>query len=314
MFRYERPQKGRYRQFYQIGAEAIGMPGPDVDAELIALCHSCWVALGISGDIALEINTLGSSKCRAQYREALVEYLSRYQADLDEDSQRRLGSNPLRILDSKNERTRKILEHAPSLIDHVDLESREHFDRLCGMLEDLGIAWRQNHQLVRGLDYYTHSVFEWVTDTLGAQGTVCAGGRYDGLVERLGGKPAPGAGFALGLDRVQMVYEQRNLPTRAAADVYCCALGQDLQVQVMVLAQRLREALPELRIRLHAGGGKLKNQLKKADQCGARWAVIIGEDEAREGTITLKGLRGDRSVDNQRTLDLHQTIAALSES
>jgi histidyl-tRNA synthetase len=291
MFRYERPQKGRYRQFYQIGAEAFGMPGPDADVELLALGRACWMRLGIDDRIRLEINTLGSSASRARYRDELVEYLSSYAGDLDPDSQRRLATNPLRILDSKNEKTRDILVDAPDMGDFVDADARAHFDGVLAGLDALGIEYVLNPQLVRGLDYYNYTVFEWITDDLGAQGTVCAGGRYDGLVEQLGGRPTPGTGFALGLERALLLYEQRNLPTRPIADVYCCVMAPDQHVHTLDLADRLRAALPELRIRVHAGGGKLGNQLKKADASGADWAVIIGEDEIVNRTVTVKALR-----------------------
>jgi histidyl-tRNA synthetase len=295
MFRYERPQKGRYRQFYQMGAEAFGMPGPDVDAELLAMTAACWRALGIESNVRLEINTLGSAESRARYREALIAYLSRYQDELDEDSRRRLSTNPLRILDSKVPRTRELLGEAPVLDAFMDSEGAAHFDGLKAILDELGIAYVVNPQLVRGLDYYNLTVFEWITDDLGAQGTICGGGRYDGLVEQLGGKPTPGAGFALGLERVLLLHEQRNLPTRPAADVYCAVMSPAEQIYALQMADRLREALPELRIRVHAGGGKLKNQLKKADQCGAGWAAIVGADEAASATITLKQLNtGDQ--------------------
>jgi histidyl-tRNA synthetase len=290
MFRYERPQKGRYRQFYQMGAEAFGMAGPDVDAELLALTAAFWKALGIADKVRLEINTLGSSDSRARYRAALVEYLSGFESELDEDSRRRLSTNPMRILDSKVERTRSLLEQAPVLSDFMDEAGVAHFEGLKASLDALGISYQVNPQLVRGLDYYNLTVFEWITDDLGAQGTICGGGRYDGLVEQLGGKPTPGAGFALGLERVLLLYEQRNLPTRAAADLYMAVMSQAEQTYALGLADRLREAVPELRIRVHAGGGKLKNQLKKADQCGAAWAAIVGADEASSQTITLKEL------------------------
>jgi histidyl-tRNA synthetase len=303
MFRYERPQRGRYRQFYQLGAEAFGMAGPDVDAELIALGEACWKRLGIDSSVRLQLNTLGSGESRVQFRQALVKYLEGYKADLDEDSQRRLSSNPLRILDSKSVRTQEILDGAPILIDYVDDDGRAHFDALCGLLDELGIAFELNPRLVRGLDYYNNTVFEWVTDELGAQGTICAGGRYDSLVELLGGKSTPGAGFAMGLDRVLLLVEQLNLPTHAGTDVYCCVMTPQYQAQMLGLADRLREALPELRIRVHSGAGKLKNQLKKADQSGARWALIIGEDEVRQQQVTLKTLTsGEQVAIDQATL------------
>ena len=308
MFRYERPQKGRYRQFYQIGAEAFGMVGPDVDAELLALTAAFWKALGIDDRVRLEINTLGSSISRAQYRAALVEYLSGFEAELDEDSRRRLSTNPLRILDSKVERTRALLADAPVLSDFMDADGIAHFDGLKATLEQLGIPYTVNPQLVRGLDYYNLTVFEWITEDLGSQGTICGGGRYDSLVEQLGGKPTPGAGFALGLERVLLLFEQRNLPTRPAADVYVTVLSEAEQVYALTLADRLRQAVPELRIRVHAGGGKLKNQLKKADQCGAAWAAIIGADEAADETITLKALASGEQI----TLGIDDAVKRLT--
>ena len=312
MFRYERPQKGRYRQFYQLGAEAFGLPGPDVDAELIALARDCWRALGILDRVRLELNTLGSSECRARYREALVSYLGRFRSDLDADSKRRLETNPLRILDSKDQKTREILESAPSLRDHVDADSRAHYDGMRELLTAQGIDFIENDRLVRGLDYYTHGVFEWVTDALGAQGTICAGGRYDGLVEKLGGRSTPGAGFALGLERVLLLWQQGQNEDLSAADVYCCVTEPALYTRTLSVAGHLRAALPRLRIRVHAGGGKLKNQLKRADQSGARWAIIIGEDEAAADRLTLKHLRSEQHTDNQQTVDLAAAVAVLS--
>ena len=311
MFRYERPQKGRYRQFYQIGAEAFGMAGPDVDVELLAMCLQFWRALGIEDDVKLQLNTLGSAASRLRYRDALVGYLERYRAELDEDSQRRLETNPLRVLDSKVARTREILVQAPKLPDYVDAESRHHFDGLCRLLDDLSIAYQLNETLVRGLDYYTDTVFEWVTEALGSQGAVCAGGRYDGLVERLGGKPTAGAGFALGLERALLLHEQRHSIDEATADIYCCAMHIDQQAWCLQVAQKLRDALPELRIRVHAGGGKLKNQLRRADQSGARWAIVIGEDEAAAGRVTLKPLRDGGGLLGQRTVQVEELINIL---
>jgi len=296
MFRYERPQKGRYRQFFQMGAEAFGMSGPDVDAELMALGLACWKRLGIDTSVRLELNTLGSNDAREDYQQALITYLERYAADLDEDSRRRLSTNPLRILDSKVDKTQEILVEAPGIMDYVDSAGREHFDALCGLLDDLGIRFEFNQRLVRGLDYYNHTVFEWVTDALGAQGAICAGGRYDSLVQRLGGRSTPAAGFAMGLERVLLLFEQLNLQTRSAVDVYCCVLAVEHQAYVLRLADRLRGLLPELRIRVHAGGGKIKNQLKKADQSGASWAVIVGEDEVSRQRVTLKTLNSGEQV------------------
>jgi histidyl-tRNA synthetase len=307
MFRYERPQKGRHRQFYQIGAEAFGMAGPDVDAELLALCLNFWKVLGIDDSVRLELNSIGSSEARQRYREALVAYLERFRKDLDPDSKRRLSTNPMRILDSKVARTREILEDAPDLSRYLDDAGRDHFEGLCAGLEALDIDFVLNSRLVRGLDYYNNTVFEWVTDALGAQGTICAGGRYDGLVEQLGGKPTPGAGFALGLERVILLYEQSNLPTAAVVDAYCCVMGPEQQAYAFKLADHLRAGRPELRIRVHVGGGKLKNQLKKAAQSSARWALIIGADEMAADRMTLKTL----GTGEQITVGLEQALTLM---
>jgi len=310
MFRYERPQKGRYRQFYQLGAEAFGLAGPDVDAELILMGLQFWRSLGIETRVRLEINTLGSSAARAAYRRALVAFLTPHAAELDKDSQRRLQSNPLRILDSKAEKTRQLLIDAPQLPDHIDPAGRAHFAALCGLLDELEVAYSVNPKLVRGLDYYTHTVFEWKTDALGAQDTICAGGRYDGLVELLGGRPTPAAGFALGLERVMLLYEKMHHDEEfaSAADIYCCALDVGYQARVMALAQKLRDELPGLRIRTHAGGGKLKNQMRRADASGARVVLLIGEDEASSDTASVKYLREDRA---QETLATDQVTDVL---
>ena len=292
MFRYEKPQKGRYRQFYQIGAEAYGLAGPDIDAELIGLGWACWQALGIESMVRLEINTLGSGDAREQYRSALVSYLTPLVDQLDEDSRRRLNTNPMRILDSKNPETQRLLENAPKLPDFVDAQSLEHFDGLKGLLQDLGIPFRENPNLVRGLDYYTHTVFEWITDDLGAQGAICAGGRYDGLVERLGGRATPGVGFAIGLDRAVLLHELAHAQgLENAADVYVCVPDQQLLGAAMQTTQALRAALPNQRIRLHMGGGNLKKQLKKADTSGAQVAVLVDQQTADAGGLTLKHLR-----------------------
>ncbi len=292
MFRYEKPQKGRYRQFYQIGAEAYGLAGPDIDAELIGLGWACWQALGIESMVRLEINTLGSGDARQQYRNALVSYLSPLKDQLDDDSRRRLSTNPMRILDSKNSETQRLLADAPKLPDFVDAQSIEHYDGLKGLLQDLGIPFRENPNLVRGLDYYTHTVFEWITEDLGSQGAICAGGRYDGLVERLGGKTTPGVGFAIGLDRVVLLHElAHERAVESAADVYVCVVDQQLAGAAMQTTGALRLALPDQRIRLHMGGGNLKKQLKKADASGARVAVLIDQRSTDAGGLTLKHLR-----------------------
>lgn len=296
MFRYEKPQKGRYRQFYQIGAEAFGFDGPDVDAELILMGAQFWRTLGLSEQVYLEINTLGSGGAREAYRKALVEYLTPLAGELDEDSQRRLGSNPLRILDSKNEHTRELLAQAPRLPDFVDEDSQSHFETLQKLLDDFGIAYRCNPNLVRGLDYYTHTVFEWLTDDLGAQGAVCAGGRYNGLVERLGGKPTAAAGFAMGLDRVALLHEvvHQDAPSNAV-DVYLCYGGGELMSAAQQTGLRLREQLAQhgaaqLKLRVHMGGGNFKKQLKRADASGATWAILLGSDEYTNNQLTLKNL------------------------
>ncbi len=292
MFRYEKPQKGRYRQFYQIGAEAFGMAGPDVDAELIAMCAQFWQRLGIAEQVTLEINTLGAAQARREYKAALVDYLTPLKERLDVDSQRRLATNPLRILDSKEPATRRLLADAPALPAYVDQDSLEHFERLLAILDARGIAYVHNPNLVRGLDYYTHTVFEWVTDKLGAQGTICAGGRYDGLVEQLGGRPTPAVGFALGLDRVVLLHEaihQNELS--AAVDVYVCYSSDAIYPHALDVSQTLRQACQDQRIRLHMGGGNFKKQLKRADASGAQWAVLLGDDEIRDDVVTVKRLR-----------------------
>ena len=301
MFRYERPQKGRYRQFYQLGAEAFGLSGPDVDAELIFMGLEFWRALDIEDHIRLEINNIGSAQARANFTAALTAYLTSCADGLDEDSRRRLSSNPLRILDSKDEGTQEVLAGAPVLSEFIDTESAAHFQALQDALDALDLTYTVNPRLVRGLDYYTQTVFEWVTDALGAQGTVCAGGRYDGLVELLGGKSTPGIGFALGLERVLLLHETvhgaagpNGRPEFAAsAEVYSCVLDPELHSRALGLSQKLRAGLPGIRIRTHAGGGKLKNQLKRADQSGARIALLIGVDEIEAEAVTVKYLRGD---------------------
>ncbi|GGE70459.1 histidine--tRNA ligase [Streptosporangium jomthongense] len=296
MFRHERPQKGRYRQFHQIGVECFGMAGPDIDAELLILTARLWQELGLGTHARLEINSIGSSAARNQFRGALVDYLGQYKSQLDADSQRRLGTNPLRILDSKDPETRKLLADAPRLEDYLDAESKEHFDRLKDLLDAAGIAYTVNPALVRGLDYYGKTVFEWVTDSLGAQGTICAGGRYDGLVEQLGGKPTTAVGFAMGLERLILLLETLGLVPEDAnnnADVYVTAMGEAAVTPAMALAETLRNRLPGQVIVNHCGGGSFKSQMKKADKSGARYAVILGENELENVTVSLKPLRSD---------------------
>src|SRR5690606_2429329 len=294
MFRYEKPQKGRYRQFHQIGVEAFNLPGPDVDAELIVLTWRLWQRLGLADAVTLQLNSLGSSEARAAYRDALVAYLSERFEQLDEDSQRRMTTNPLRILDSKNAQTQALLADAPTLTDYLDEESRLHFEGVKARLDAVGIRYEINHKLVRGLDYYNRTVFEWVTDRLGAQGTVCAGGRYDGLVGQLGGKPTPGVGFAMGVERLVLLLETLELlpaELNRAADLYICAFGEPAELAALGLAERLRDAVPGIRLLVNAGGGSFKSQFKKADKSGARFALILGEDELAARVVGCKPLR-----------------------
>ena len=291
MFRHERPQKGRYRQFHQIGVEAFGMAGPDIDAEMIFMSARIWQRLGI-GQTALQLNSLGTLAARASYRTALVEYLQSRAGDLDEDSRRRLDGNPLRILDSKNPAMQGVIEAAPSLADYLDDESRQHFDSLCGLLDAAGIDYVLNPRLVRGLDYYSKTVFEWVTDQLGAQGTICAGGRYDGLVEYLGGRPTPAFGFAIGLERLHALLLAGNArPPEADLHFYLVLSGAQGMQRGMVYAEELRTAEPRLRVETGCGGGSFKSQFKHADRSGASYALVIGDEEAAQQTVVIKPLR-----------------------
>jgi len=291
MFRHERPQKGRYRQFHQIGVETFGIPGPDIEAELILMSHRIWRELGLD-DVHLEINTLGTAEERAAYRAELFQYLSDHYEELDEDSKRRTHTNPLRVLDSKNPALQGLIEAAPRLSQHLGQVSQDHFDRLKANLDAVGVAYRVNPRLVRGLDYYCHTVFEWVTDRLGAQGTICAGGRYDGLVEQLGGRATPAAGFALGIERLVALLEEAQAPAPTyAPHAYVCAAGEAAETYAMGLAERLRDADPRLRVQLNCGGGSLKAQLKRADRSGAGAAIIIGEQELADGVVGVKNLR-----------------------
>jgi histidyl-tRNA synthetase len=312
MFRHERPQKGRYRQFHQIGVECFGMDGPDIDAELLILTARLWQALGLAGHTRLEINSIGTSEARKVYRQALVDYLEQYRDQLDDDSKRRLTTNPLRILDSKDAGTRKILEGAPSLDDYLDDESRAHFEQLKGLLDAAGVKYSVNPALVRGLDYYGKTVFEWITDSLGAQGTVCAGGRYDGLVEQLGGKPTKAVGFAMGLERLILLLETLELVpdyVNNHADVYVTAMGDKVIAPAMAIAEELRSALPGRVVVTHCGGGSFKSQMKKADRSGARYAVILGENELASGNVGLKPLRDDEPQQDIARSELAQALA-----
>ena len=295
MFRHERPQKGRLRQFHQFGVETFGMATADIDAELLVLTARLWKKLGIYHNVRLQLNTIGSSQSRAQFKQALVEYLTGYKDQLDEDSQRRLTTNPLRILDSKSAQTQSILDSAPVLSDFLDEESVAHFDRLKQLLDAAGIAYEVNPRLVRGLDYYCKTVFEWVTNDLGAQGTVCAGGRYDGLVEQLGGKPTPAVGFAMGVERLVLLLEELNVIPAAIGndvDAYVVVHSDDDYPAAFAMAEQLREQMPDLRLQMHCGGGKFKKQMKKANDSGAKVALIVGADEAANQQLTVKPLRG----------------------
>lgn len=290
MFRHERPQKGRYRQFHQIGIETFGMNGPDIDAELILMTARIWKKLGLK-NIRLELNTLGSNDARSAYREVLVKYLSAHKEVLDEDSLRRLDSNPLRILDSKNPFMQSLIESAPKLMDHLDDESRQHFDQLKAILDAAGIAYNINPRLVRGLDYYCKTVFEWVSDNLGAQGTVCAGGRYDGLVEQLGGRATTAAGFAMGIERLLALLEEQGCKQEETVDVFMVMQGDAAQAAGMLLAERIRDAWPTLKLQTNCGGGSFKSQVKKADKSNATIALILGEDEMKQNMVAVKHLR-----------------------
>ncbi|WP_404363111.1 histidine--tRNA ligase [Marinobacter sp.] len=316
MFRHERPQKGRYRQFHQIGVECFGMTGPDIDAELLIMTARLWKALGLTEHTRLELNTIGTPAARRQFREALVAYLSDYRSELDGDSQRRLESNPLRILDSKNPDTQKILDNAPRLDDFLDDESREHFEGLAQLLDAAGVAYTVNPRLVRGLDYYGRTVFEWITDSLGAQGTICAGGRYDGLVEQLGGKPTPAVGFAMGMERLILLLETLQLVpdhVDGGADVYVTAMGEGAMITAFGLSERLRNELPGCRVVTHCGGGSFKSQMKKADRSGARFAVILGENEVRSGMAAIKPLRSDEQQQEVSQAELPVILSRLLE-
>ena len=292
MFRYERPQKGRYRQFHQVGVEIFGIPNPEIDAELSALTARLWKDLGIFDHVTLQLNSIGSLEARKNYRQALVDFLQNHIDILDEDSKRRLTTNPLRILDSKDQRVQEVLNDAPKLHDYLDDDSREHFAQLCALLDNLGIQYEINQKLVRGLDYYNKTVFEWVTSALGAQGTVCGGGRYDGLVEQLGGHATSGVGFAMGLERlvllVQEVNTQITLPS--AVDIYIVYQGEGTTVAAFNLAEKLRSELPHLRTLLHCSGGNFKKQFKRADKSGAKLALVIGEDEVKNQQVVVKNL------------------------
>jgi histidyl-tRNA synthetase len=310
MFRYEKPQKGRYRQFHQFDVEALGYDGPDVDAELIIMSARMWQRLGIDR-IRLEINSLGILESRARYREALVDYFTGVKSQLDEDSIRRLEQNPLRILDSKNPEMQTVVQAAPVMLDYLDEASAGHFEGLKALLRAAGVEFEVNPRLVRGLDYYSRTVFEWVTDALGSQGAVCSGGRYDGLVEKLGGRPTPAIGWAMGIERFVALYEAcGGKAPRMAPDVYLVAVGAGTQARAFGLAEQLRDEVADIHVELNLGGGSFKSQMKRADKSGATWALVLGEQELSEDRIGLKPLR---SSDEQESIPLAELAGVLQE-
>ncbi|MDG3087240.1 histidine--tRNA ligase [Vibrio hannami] len=308
MFRHERPQKGRYRQFHQVGVEVFGLNGPDVDAEMIMMTARLWRELGISDHVRLELNSIGSLEARANYRDALIAYLEQHMDVLDEDAKRRMYTNPLRVLDTKNPDIQAILGDAPKLSEYLDEESKQHFAGLCELLDAAGIEYQVNERLVRGLDYYNRTVFEWITESLGAQGTVCGGGRYDGLVEQLGGKATPAVGFAMGLERLVLLLETLELnEVRRSVDVYLVTAGEGTMMAGMKLAEQLRGEVPGIRVMNHFGGGNFKKQFKRADKVGAAVALVLGENEVAENTVVLKDLVGGE----QRTVTQSEVASQL---
>ena len=308
MFRYERPQRGRYRQFNQFGVEVFGLSSADIDAELIAVTARLWERLGLT-NLELQINSLGSKEARTVYRDLLVAYFEQHKTHLDEDSLRRLQTNPLRILDTKNPDMKEVVEGAPKLIDHLDIESIEHFETLKHHLDDLGIEYVINPNLVRGLDYYNRSVFEWVTTELGAQGTVCAGGRYDGLVEQIGGKSTPAVGFAMGMERLMaLLMDKKLVPAHAAPDIYMVLVGEGVQRPGLVISEKIRDDLMGFNVQMNCGGGSFKSQFKKADKSGADYAIILGEEEVAQQVVAVKPLR---SADEQRIVKWDELTAYL---
>ncbi len=311
MFRHERPQKGRYRQFHQCGVEVFGLNGPDVDAELIMMTARLWRELGIDKHVRLELNSIGSQEDRADYRTALVAFLEQHIDVLDEDCKRRMHTNPLRVLDTKNPDIQAILGDAPRLSEYLSEESKAHFAGLCELLDAAGIEYTVNERLVRGLDYYNRTVFEWITESLGAQGTVCGGGRYDGLVEQLGGKPTPAVGFAMGLERLVLMLETLELTdVRRSVDVYVVTAGEGTMMAGMKLAEQLREAISGVRVMNHFGGGNFKKQFKRADKVGAVVALVLGENEVADNTVVLKDLVGGEQ-DTYSQAEVAEKIAAL---
>lgn len=307
MFRHERPQKGRYRQFHQAGVEVFGIATPEIDAELIILTARLWKALGIDKHVSLQLNSIGSLEARANYRSALVAFLENHQDLMSEEEKERLVKNPLRILDTKNQALQDVLDGAPKLLDYLDDESREHFAQLCGLLDAVGIQYEINPKLVRGLDYYNKTVFEWVTSALGAQGTVCGGGRYDGLVEQLGGHATSGVGFAMGLERLVLLVQEVNksIPVKSAVDIYVVYQGEGTTLAAFQLAEKLRSELPHLSTMLHCSGGNFKKQFKRADKSGATLALVLGESEVQNNQVVVKHLLG---AAEQQTIDVDNLI------
>ena len=307
MFRHERPQKGRYRQFHQAGVEVFGIANPEIDAELIMLTYRLWKALGIDPHVTLQLNSIGSLEARANYRSALIGFLENHQDLMSDEEKDRLVKNPLRILDTKNPELQKVLDNAPKLLDYLDDESHEHFEQLCSLLDAIGIQYEINPKLVRGLDYYNKTVFEWVTSALGAQGTVCGGGRYDGLVEQLGGHATPSIGFAMGLERLVLLVQEvnPNLPVKSAVDIYVVYQGEGTTLAAFELAEKVRSELPYLNTMLHCSGGNFKKQFKRADKSGATLALVIGESEVQNKQVVVKHLQGGA---DQQTLDLVNVI------
>ena len=312
MFRHERPQKGRYRQFHQFGVEAFGIATPDIDAEIITLTSRLWRELGITEHVTLELNSLGSNEERAEYRDALVVFLTEREEQLDEDSKRRMLTNPLRVLDSKNPAVQEALVGAPKLSDYFGEESKTHFEQVCSRLDAADIKYVINDRLVRGLDYYNRTVFEWVTTSLGSQGTICAGGRYDGLVEQLGGKATSGFGFALGIERLVLMLTSLDKVknVRAQVDAYLIMLGDEVEIKAIGLAEQWRNSVPNCRLQNHCGGGNMKKQMKRADKSGAQIALILGENELAEQKITVKYLRGQHE---QQTVSFDQVPSLLAK-
>ena len=310
MFRHERPQKGRYRQFHQAGVEVFGIANPEIDAELIILTARLWKALGIDQHVSLQLNSIGSLEARANYRSALVAFLENHQDLMSDEEKDRLVKNPLRILDTKNQALQEVLNDAPKLLDYLDEESRTHFATLCQLLDDMGIAYEVNPKLVRGLDYYNKTVFEWVTSALGAQGTVCGGGRYDGLVEQLGGHAAPGVGFAMGLERLVLLVQEVNaaLPVANTVDVYLVYSGEGATLNAFQLAETIRSALPQVRVMTHCSGGKFQKQFKRADKVDAKLALVIGESEVAEKTVVVKDLRSSAEQVTISQADIIETL------